>query len=80
MSDTTKKQDGWISVDDRLPEIAPPSVFGSDCVLGFSDGEVDMVFYVALPKNARWRNCYDQIVGVTHWMPLPQPPQQEGGQ
>ena len=59
----------WIPVTERLPE---SDVF----VLGCSEGV--LVFFGFL-KAKKW---YDlvfecQVLGVTHWMPMPEPPRGE---
>ncbi len=59
----------WISVKDRLPEEEPLDVLaynGSVCLaeythkLGFRDSRPDMHGWI--------------LDGITHWMPLPEPP------
>lgn len=72
------RADGWISVDDKLPEIydlydfAGNDVKASDIVMtniepaAYKDGEW---------VSAHWdcTECNKTVIGVTHWMPLPQP-------
>lgn len=63
------KKPGWISVKDRLPEE------GEDVVIIVRTG-VPYWYHVAYLKHGRWmrdsgRCIYD---AVTHWMPLPEPP------
>lgn len=70
------RADGWISVEDKLPEscsevyIWPRPDFGLDCHSGY--------YY---KHNNEWKaqsmQCFgveDHKVNVTHWMPLPEPP------
>ncbi len=75
----------WISVKDRLPELGemvmlhiPSLGYGDDIRTGYMDRETaDGVgdgppFFFPLGHNAFF--ALDQ---VTHWMPLPQPPEGE---
>ena len=56
----------WISVEERLPEPDVPVL----AVLNARNGEpfVDTVM---------WNICKVMRDGVTHWMPLPEPPKEE---
>jgi len=59
------KNPWWIPVSERLPE-------EDRLVLYFGNG----CAYVAFFKDGAFLNeAYGAIVGVTHWMPLPAPPQ-----
>jgi hypothetical protein len=58
-----RKQE-WISVEDRLPEKYQD-------VLVYRDYSFDIDFVMS-----EGRFCID---GVTHWMPLPEPPKMKGG-
>lgn len=70
----------WISVEERLPDAAQ----GMEGVLGFVNGYngritfTDAYLFVKYDyaENAWWSEDYD-IEGckVTHWMPLPEPPE-----
>ena len=77
--------DGWISVKDRLPEVKMSSVNGeiafSDYVLiykVYEDGTPWMAIDTCRVDKATWMTA---IPGggwtVTHWMPLPEPPEVE---
>lgn len=57
----------WIKVNDRLPE-------NDAVVLCFTDGTVEIGAWSE--ADDLWWDCYhdDEIV-VTHWIPLPAPPQ-----
>ncbi|MCL7769975.1 DUF551 domain-containing protein [Pasteurella multocida] len=70
------KCDGWISVDDKLPEVETP-------VIAFCEGEygehyaiasreiVDGKYsWVAINQNGP---IYDLAINVTQWQPLPRP-------
>lgn len=62
-----KAKDGWISVEDGLPEIY------TTCLITDA-GTVDMAIY--LPDN-RWEDkCNNDYHYITHWQPLPEPPKQ----
>jgi hypothetical protein len=56
----------WISIDDRLPKIC-------DDVIVFSDDkyQIDIGFVV----NGKWFSDRGELHTVTHWMPLPNPPE-----
>lgn len=62
----------WISVKDRLPE-------GSKKVLGTKKGASAAFVFYGKWHNGNWYDlewsCYRY--GVTHWMPLPEPPKGE---
>lgn len=75
--------DGWISVGDRLPEQ------GGDYIVYAQDDDKlvgvwgENVVTCAMYDYGEWiwrenDNDYDITVIVTHWMPLPEPPQMEG--
>ena len=64
---------GWISVKDKLPEVGD----WNKNVLTISDvGQFRVAYY----DGHCWRNSIGEIVGwlapITHWMPLPEPPQE----
>jgi hypothetical protein len=56
----------WISINDRLPD-------KSYRYLVFRKGGYDLVYY-----DADFKEFY-KGQGITHWMPLPEPPKMEGG-
>ena len=64
----------WISVKDRLPERTMPP----HDVLVYHDLNcgmyIDRVWY-SREKN-KWRNVLGMNLKVTHWMPLPEPPEE----
>lgn len=68
MLEQDAKKTRWISVKDRLPE-------KTMLVLGVVHGHVGELAYI---NN---RNLFERrerpIEGVTHWMPLPEPPEEE---
>lgn len=57
----------WVHIDDRLPEKPKPG-----------DDKYKKEFWVTDGKNTgimHWASLVKKRDGVTHWMPLPQPPQ-----
>jgi len=66
----------WISVDDRLPEVKGMSK-RSDRLLIFT-GWYLVGFYDGL--DGEWKSLQDGFIRqVTHWMPLPAPPESRQG-
>jgi hypothetical protein len=67
-----QRVDGWISVDEELPEIGETvEVCGSYC------GDVEMGCFIGTPfdKNEWYLLEYGMVrCDVTHWRPLPSPP------
>lgn len=64
----------WISVDDRLPERdTDVLVFGEhmNTQVGFLFSSNELWFLTLMDM--------DEIVDVTHWMPLPEPPETGSG-
>ena len=55
----------WVSVEDRLPED------GTYLCSGHSGTQ-----FICLMRNGRWlrQSAAKGVVGITHWLPLPQPP------
>ncbi len=71
----------WISVKERLPEL-PAGKWSSKMVLACNaKNHVSPMFYerayVRGKSVERWKFYWDRIadVQVTHWMPLPEPPE-----
>ena len=69
---------GWVSVDDRLPEIKEH--YRSELVMCYSpDGEHECLFdYYEM--NGFGQGCFttEKYFGITitHWQPLPEPPKE----
>ena len=62
---------GWVSVKDRLPEV------GVD-VLTASKTECESYYMVDCIVNGDWwLQAGEEVLPVTHWMPLPAPPKEE---
>lgn len=69
---------GWISVDERLPDLVNSKDARyvtkerySDPVLVFDGSEVHVGTYGDVEG---WLSGYETLDSVTHWMPLPAPP------
>lgn len=62
------KKTSWISVKDRVPE-------KSMLVLGVVHGHVGELAYIN-DRNV-FKRRERPIEGVTHWMPLPEPPKED---
>lgn len=65
------KGGGWVSVEERLPEITMYK--SSDWVLTFDKSacRIDKAFYSLV---TRWQAEHGEEMNVTHWQPLPTPP------
>ncbi|EIL8818277.1 DUF551 domain-containing protein [Salmonella enterica] len=66
-------QDGWISCNERMPdndESKPIAIFTGKCL--------GQGMFVATYDDDGFFDYWEgmEIIGVTHWMPLPEPPQQ----
>ena len=57
----------WINVNDRLPEENTP-------VLVWNKDAVDIGFI----RDGQWRDFSEVFRHVSHWMPLPNGPKEEG--
>lgn len=73
-----RKQSGWISVEERLPDdcgmpvlmVAVNSYNQMRVVKGFTDYQCPITFHT----NEREYDGVWRAWEVTHWMPLPEPP------
>jgi hypothetical protein len=75
-----RKQSGWISVDERLPsEDERRDEFEE--LVPFLVCEKDTKHpYRAFYDGTTWGDGLMKIKGITHWMPLPEPPVMKGGE
>ncbi|EHO1179094.1 DUF551 domain-containing protein [Salmonella enterica] len=69
-------QDGWISCSERMPE-------DTKMLLAFSQGQIVTAYWnwVMSPIDYKKYRAFIYLSGnilddVTHWMPLPEPPQE----
>ena len=63
-----REQPRWISVEERLPK------YGERVLI--TEGHA--VFEASLSISHKWVRCgIGWAEGVTHWMPLPEPPKEE---
>ncbi len=63
----------WISVEDRLPEP------GQRVLWWLSKRQQVALTYIGDHSASRWPNPWARDKGVTHWMPLPEPPPGQRG-
>ena len=70
------QQPKWISVKERLPKYVEVALV---CAYRYSGGiaEPEGRIYIAMfiPSNRSWMELPDGFA-VTHWMPLPEPPEE----
>jgi hypothetical protein len=61
----------WISVKDRLPESNDTHLIIAGVTKWYDVCHYDL-------DRGVWYDCidYDDVDGVTHWMPLPEPPKE----
>ncbi|ENC2087346.1 DUF551 domain-containing protein, partial [Escherichia coli] len=74
----TVTPDGWISCSERMPE-------DTKMLLAFSQGQIVAAYWnwVMSPIDYKKYRAFTYLSGsilddVTHWMPLPEPPEQDG--
>lgn len=66
----------WIPCSDRLPEMDDNYI----CVYHFHDGNknyASTLFFYATDQNPHFQCDGYRGLEVTHWMPLPEPPEEE---
>jgi hypothetical protein len=77
--DALREQPRWISVEERLPERKDPRHQRGFYLVALSNGVVKELAY----EYAHYDNMlfpvgwHDTAYPVTHWMPLPEPPEVE---
>jgi hypothetical protein len=77
-----RKQSGWVSVDERLPEADVRCLVWAKNVLW----RIKFAWYYEPTK--KWYvniagDIKDEVkdgVMITHWMPIPEPPEMKGGE
>jgi hypothetical protein len=84
-ADVKKQNDGWISVQDRTPDLMEGKDY-SENVLAILDGNLAVMCFAWTPGEYEegggyyWANCYGDINGdpewdddynPTYWQPLP---------
>lgn len=68
------RPDGWISIDDRLPENNTEVLISID----YGNGKQSVLMGYMRSQDVSWRGVVGQkLIGVTHWRPLPEPPKGE---
>lgn len=65
-----RKQSGWISVEERLPEQYGLFLIADD------KGNMEVASWT---KQFGWFSGGNRVKRVTHWMPLPEPPKMKEG-
>jgi len=65
----------WISVEDREPQM-DLYVLVHGKARESRDRDID-IFIAARDEEGEWHNDKWQNLIVTHWMPLPEPPEEE---
>ena len=76
---------GWLSVEDKLPEQPPNRVDAQgrswftqdiDCIV--YDGKIVFAAHYCFQNKCFWyADTLHPLNNITHWMPLPQPPKGE---
>ena len=61
---------GWISVKDRLPEV------GVDVLTASKAGYESFYMVDCIVNGDWWLQAGEEVLPVTHWMPLPEPPKE----
>ena len=70
----------WISVKERLPEVWK-TVLTFQPTTTYDKGIIQTCVYIGNP--GKWRQAWNHEfleLPVTHWMPLPEPPKEGGGE
>ena len=67
----------WISVKDRLPEKDDHYLIYYSSQTLFTKTYRQQVVYLVVNDIEKWGWPSDRLYKVTHWMPLPEPPEVE---
>lgn len=62
--------DEWIPVTERLPEADPDTKYLVACKTKSGRQSINMAWF-----DGRFWHGMGSMAGVTHWMPLPDPPE-----
>lgn len=62
--------DEWVSVKNRLPE------WNTHCLVAYKNETTDCYKVCEIQYGDPWKNGFG-LKGVTHWRPLPEPPEEE---
>ena len=63
----------WISVEERLPKLIDPYGHSANVLVSNGRCSVDIDFYQA--DGCWYEQTMYQSDKITHWMPLPEPPE-----
>ena len=63
------QQSAWISVEERLPEI------NKEVLVAWTDGVVGRARHINDESEKQTWDIYSSYEQMTHWQPLPEPPQ-----
>lgn len=74
-----RKQSEWISVDERLPSEDERRDEYGELVPFLVCEKYTKYPYRAFYDGTIWGDGLMKIKGITHWMPLPEPPKMKGG-
>ena len=76
-SNTDNALNGWISVEERLPEKEVPVLAIKDDRVWYCERWWRSGCWHSLTEDARDKYGEFWVVAPTHWMPLPEPPEEE---
>jgi hypothetical protein len=69
-----EQANAWISVEDRLPEVGADVFVWARCLLNDNWGRWGTVKGYYMGEGSWQHNFYGDDVEITHWRPLPPPP------
>lgn len=76
------EQQGWVSVQNRLPEKYGSYLTLREGQLMPPQTRMAVRFWTGNKDGEYWRGAEagSRIVGITHWMPLPEPPEEKSNE